>query len=57
MNWGTIYNLTWFGNTNQNNSIGWGIIHAILTGVNYLLASMTNVFSDTTLFTADKTVI
>jgi len=57
MNFGLIYRYSWFGNANEDNNGGWGIIYPIIAGGSLLLASITKIFVDTINYTVDKTTI
>lgn len=57
MNFGLIYRYSWFGNANEDNNGGWGIIYPIIAGGSLLLASITKIFVDTIKYTVDKTTI
>jgi len=54
MSFGSIYAVSWFGNTNEAN--GWGIIYPFDADGSYFRADTTLETADTTLFTADKTI-
>lgn len=55
MSWGSAYRKSWFGNANEDNTIGWGILYPIVAGGSNLLASIIDVFADTTNYSADQT--
>jgi len=54
MSFGSIYAVSWFGNTNEAN--GWGIIYPFDADGSYFRADTTDETADTTLYTADKTL-
>ena len=53
MSWGSIYSVSWWGNTNEAN--GWGIVYPFDADKSYFTADTTLVTSDTTLYKADAT--
>jgi|5_EtaG_2_1085323.scaffolds.fasta_scaffold158307_2 hypothetical protein len=57
MSWGSVYKKSWFGNANEDSTIGWGIFYPSIAGGSSLLASMISIFADTTTTTADQTEI
>lgn len=54
MSFGSIYPVSWFGNTNEAN--GWGIIYPFDADGSYFRADTTDETVDTTIYTADKTL-
>ena len=57
MNFGAIYRYSWFGEVNEDNNSGWGIIYPILAGGSLFLASITKILADTINYTVDKVKI
>jgi len=57
MSWGSVYKKSWFGNANEDSTIGWGISYPSIAGGSSLLASVISIFADTTTTTADQTEI
>lgn len=57
MSWGSVYSKSWFGNANEDNTIGWGVLYPVVAGGSSLLASIISIFSDSTRTTADQTEI
>lgn len=57
MSWGSVYSKSWFGNANEDSTIGWGILYPLVAGGSSLLASITSIFSDSTRTTTDQTEI
>jgi hypothetical protein len=53
MSWGSIYPLSWFGNTNEAN--GWGIIYPFDADGSLLTSDTTLILADTTIIKADAT--
>lgn len=53
INWGKIYESSWFGNTNEAD--GWGSIYPVDADGSYLRADTTLVFADNNQYTADQT--
>jgi len=53
MSWGSIYSVSWFGNTNE--SIGWGIAYPFDADGSYLTADVNTIKADTTAYKADAT--
>lgn len=53
MSWGSIYSVSWFGNTNE--SIGWGINYPFNADGSYLTADVSIITADTTTYKADAT--
>jgi len=53
MSFGSIYAVSWFGNTNEAN--GWGIIYPFDADGSYLTADTIDIGADSTLFRADAT--
>ena len=51
--WGIIYQVSWFGNTNEAN--GWGSIYPFDADGSFLRADTTSIMSDTTIYKADAT--
>lgn len=54
INWGQIYESSWFGNTNEAN--GWGSDYPFDADGSYLRADTTLQTSDNSILTADKTL-
>lgn len=54
MSWGSIYSKSHFGNANEDNTIGWGILYPIIAGGSDLLTSITKVFTDTIEYLTDQ---
>ena len=55
MNFGEIYPVSWWGDTNAAN--GWGIIYPFNADGSAFTTDSTLFTTDTTLYTTDKTVI
>ena len=53
MGFGSIYPISWFGNTNEAN--GWGIIYPSDADGSLLTADTTSILADTTTIKADAT--
>ena len=53
MGFGSIYPVTWFGNTNEANS--WGIVYPSDAGGSLLTVDTTSILADTTTIKADAT--
>ncbi len=51
---GTIYDVSWWGNVNEEN--GWGSIYPFDADGSFFRADTTLVLVDSTLYTADKTI-
>ena len=51
--WGSVYPVSWFGNTNEAN--GWGIVYPFDADGSFLRVDTTGITSDTTLYRADAT--
>jgi hypothetical protein len=54
MNFGFIYRYSWFGEANEDNNSGWGLIYPLLAGGSFILTSITSIFTDTLRITTDK---
>jgi hypothetical protein len=54
INQGEVYEISWFGNTNEAN--GWGIVYPFDADGSYLRADTTLQTSDNSILTADKTI-
>jgi phage protein U len=57
MSWGSAYSKSWFGNANEDSTIGWGVLYPVVAGGSSLLASIISIFSDSTRTTTDQTEI
>lgn len=53
MSWGSIYAVSWFGNTNESN--GWGSVYPFDADGSYLTADTNLILTDTTQYRADAT--
>ena len=53
MSWGSIYKITWFGNTNEAN--GWGSIYPFDSDGSLLTVDTNLILADTTQYRADAT--
>jgi hypothetical protein len=53
MSWGSIYGVSWFGNTNESN--GWGIVYPFDADGSYLTSDVNTIKADTTAYRADAT--
>ena len=53
MSYGSIYSVSWWGNTNEAD--GWGIIYPFDADGSYFAVDTTKETADTTQFTADAT--
>lgn len=54
MSWGSIYSESHFGNANEDNTIGWGIMYPIIAGGSYLITSLTKIFTDSINYLTDQ---
>ena len=53
IDWGKIYEVSWFGNVNEAN--GWGIIYPFDSDGSYFRADTTLISADTNKYTSDQT--
>ena len=57
MSFGSIYSKTWFGNANEDNTIGWGLLYPVIAGGSTLVLSITKFFISSIGITIDETEI
>jgi len=57
MSFGSIYSKTWFGNANEDNTIGWGLLYPVIAGGSTLVLSITKFFISSIGITIDETEV
>jgi hypothetical protein len=55
--WGSIYSKSHFGNANEDNTIGWGVVYPIIAGGSSLVISITRFIISSIGLSIDKTEI